>query len=433
MLMYPGEGQEQPPIQTEVLLISLTQLLSVQFSIIVLVGEQVTLSCQLTPGIPSNTSVLWYKEEKGRDAPLCSSSSLDGEVEQCQDEEGCRIKGRWERRRFLLIIQKVQIADRGVYICVVRGNAVSQEAVTHLDVIGKQGDCYDPVEFIPPEKPFATGKGGKSPLGPVVLGPDLLSSFVVAVVTVQRSSVPSMHLGNSLIIAVDVTLDSDTAHPRLQVSEDGKSVTDTGVIRKVPNKEERFDSHTFLLAKEGFTSGRHYWEVDVGKKRNWNLGVAQETVTRKETVALSPKNGFWVIGLADGQEYWAHSDPWTRLTVSGRPQKIGIFLDTSSKKLSFFSVHQKKLLYTFTSVNPHSQNVRLFPFFSTGSAATNSDTEPLRIVCKNRVPTEGNLTDLPSLFLFAEIPFTWKWCEIWASLSHFGIWSKKYSGEFTKY
>uniref|UniRef100_A0A803Y0S0 B30.2/SPRY domain-containing protein n=1 Tax=Meleagris gallopavo TaxID=9103 RepID=A0A803Y0S0_MELGA len=178
---------------------------------------------------------------------------------------------------------------------------------------------------------------------------------------------------------VDVTLDADTAHPRLQVSEDGKSVTDTGVIRKVPSKEERFDSHTFLLAKEGYTSGRHYWEVDVGKKRNWNLGVARETVTRKETVALSPENGFWVIGLADGQEYWAHSDPWTRLTVSGRPQKIGIFLDISSKKLSFFSVHQKKLVYTFSFVNHHSQNVRLFPFFSTGSAATNSDTEPLRI------------------------------------------------------
>lgn len=163
------------------------------------------------------------------------------------------------------------------------------------------------------------------------------------------------------------------------MSEDGKSVTDTGVIRKVPNKDERFDSHTFLLAKEGYRSGRHYWEVDVGKKRNWNLGVAQETVRRKETVALSPKNGFWVIGLADGQEYWALSDPWTRLMVSGRPQKIGIFLDISSKKLSFFSVHQKKLLYTFTFVNPHSRNVKLFPFFSTGSAATSSDTEPLRI------------------------------------------------------
>uniref|UniRef100_A0A8V0XIZ7 Butyrophilin subfamily 3 member A3 n=1 Tax=Gallus gallus TaxID=9031 RepID=A0A8V0XIZ7_CHICK len=178
---------------------------------------------------------------------------------------------------------------------------------------------------------------------------------------------------NYLFIAVDVTLDADTAHPRLQVSEDGKSVTDTGVIRKVPDKDERFDSHTFLLAKEGYRSGRHYWEVDVGKKRNWNLGVAQETVRRKETVTLSPKNGFWVIGLADGQEYWAHSDPWTRLMVSGRPQKIGIFLDISSKKLSFFSVHQKKLLYTFTSFTG-----KLYPFFSPDSSGKWLGVRPVK-------------------------------------------------------
>ncbi|NXL86841.1 TRI39 ligase, partial [Alectura lathami] len=177
----------------------------------------------------------------------------------------------------------------------------------------------------------------------------------------------------------DITLDADTAHPTLQVSEDGKSVTDIGVIRKVPSKKERFDFHTFVLAKEGYTSGRLYWEVDVGKKRHWNLGVAQETVRRKETVALLPKNGFWVIGLVDEREYWAYSDPWTRLTVSGRPQRIGIFLDVSSKKLSFFNVHEKKLLYIFNLVNHHSQEVRLFPFFSTGLAVNKADTEPLRI------------------------------------------------------
>ncbi|OXB74360.1 UNVERIFIED_CONTAM: hypothetical protein H355_002425, partial [Colinus virginianus] len=122
---------------------------------VVSVGEQVTLACQLAPSIPSNTSVFWYKEEKGRDAPLCSSSSLDGVVEQCQDGEKCRIKGRWEGRRLLLIIQQVQIADGGVYVCVVSGNAASQEAVTHLDVIGKQGDCYDRAEFRSHQEFFA--------------------------------------------------------------------------------------------------------------------------------------------------------------------------------------------------------------------------------------------------------------------------------------
>ncbi|XP_071888251.1 uncharacterized protein [Anas platyrhynchos] len=178
---------------------------------------------------------------------------------------------------------------------------------------------------------------------------------------------------------VDVTLDADTAHPRLQVSEDGKSVIDTGAIRRVPSKKERFDSHTFVLAKEAYASGKLYWEVDVGKRRNWILGVAQEIVTRKGKVVLSPQNGFWAIGVADGQDYWAYTDPWTRLTVSGRPRKIGIFLDISAKKLLFYNVHQKSALYIFSFHNDCSQEVKLFPFFSTGSAATTVDTEPLQI------------------------------------------------------
>ncbi|NWH53716.1 TRI39 ligase, partial [Fregata magnificens] len=178
----------------------------------------------------------------------------------------------------------------------------------------------------------------------------------------------------------DVTLDADTAHPRLEISDNGKSVKDTGAIRYLPSKEKRFDSHTFALAKEGYTSGRRYWEVDVGKRRSWALGIAWESVTRKGTLTLSPKNGFWVIGLADGRDYWAHSDPWTRLSVSGKLQKIGIFLDISAKKLSFYNVHKKAALYTFSIADGSSQEGKFIPFFSTGPAAAGPDTEPLKIV-----------------------------------------------------
>ncbi|NXC42705.1 MEFV protein, partial [Penelope pileata] len=178
----------------------------------------------------------------------------------------------------------------------------------------------------------------------------------------------------------DVILNADTAHPRLEVSKDGKSVKDTGVIRQVPDSEERFDSHLFVLAKEGYTSGRRYWEVDVGKRRNWVLGVASESVTRKGTVVLSPSNGFWVIGCADGREYWAHTDPWTHLTVSGRPQKIGIFLDISAMKLSFYNVHMKRALHTFINIGDSQQEGKFVPFFSAGSFASTGDTEPLKIV-----------------------------------------------------
>ncbi|NWZ30543.1 BT1A1 protein, partial [Asarcornis scutulata] len=457
---------------------------------VVCVGEQVTLSCQLTHSVPSDTGLLWYKKEKERDTPLCSSSSLGGVVEQCQDEEWCRIKGRWERRSLLLIIQQVQVTDEGEYICAVSGSAGSQEAVTHLDVTAlgnkptlerdqqEEGMCrytckskgWNPkpevlwtnygesnknveartyvtwnetdlfslqsimtvpcddvdvkcvVTLVKEKISRTVSQDAATPLEELANTQTSLQTISEKLHTLQESlqtletsreqdlqilreemegriskdleaakkswtkesllemenklgeqkfhssSLLALHyLTNYLIIAVDVTLDADTAHPRLQVSEDGKSVTDTGVIRRVPVKEERFDSHAFVLAKEGYTSGRLYWEVDVGKRRNWILGVAQETVTRKGTVVLSPQNGFWVIELADEQEYVVHTNPWTHLTVSGRPQKIGMFLDISAKKLSFYIVHQKKVLYTFKFGCDLSQEVRLFPFFSTGS------------------------------------------------------------------
>ncbi|NXW59916.1 TRI39 ligase, partial [Eurystomus gularis] len=177
----------------------------------------------------------------------------------------------------------------------------------------------------------------------------------------------------------DVTLDADTAHYRLEVSDRGKSVKDTGTLRNVPSSKKRFDSHMFVLAKEGYTSGRHYWQVDVGKRRSWALGIARESVPRKGTLTLSPKLGFWTIGFADGQDYWAYTDHWNPLSVSGKLQKIGIFLDIPAKRLSFYNVHKKTALYTFTIADGSSLGGKFIPFFSTGPAGAKPDDEPLRI------------------------------------------------------
>ncbi|XP_010209468.1 PREDICTED: E3 ubiquitin-protein ligase TRIM39, partial [Tinamus guttatus] len=186
--------------------------------------------------------------------------------------------------------------------------------------------------------------------------------------------------GNGLTFAVDVTLDADTAHPRLKVSQDGKSVKDTGKITTMPRTEKRFDSHLFVLAKEGYTSGKRYWEVDVGEKKNWEVGIAREPVTCKGTLTLSPEKGFWVIGLVDGRDYWARTVPWTRLAVSGKLARIGIFLDPTAKKLSFFNVQKETAMYTFSLGRDKSQEGKFFPFFSTGSISAKPDTEPLKIV-----------------------------------------------------
>lgn len=179
-----------------------------------------------------------------------------------------------------------------------------------------------------------------------------------------------------LFFAANVILNHETAHPRLEVFEDGKSMRDTGCVLKVSNSQGRFESHMFVLAKEGFSKGKHYWEVEVGEKKSWDLGVASESISRKGKLTLSPHNGFWVIGLDGKRDYWARTDPWTRLKVSGKPTIIGIFLDMSTRSLSFHDVHGKSLMYKYTI----QCSGKLWPFFSAGSVAATLDDQPLKIV-----------------------------------------------------
>ncbi|CAM2101732.1 unnamed protein product [Caretta caretta] len=65
---------------------------------------------------------------------------------------------------------------------------------------------------------------------------------------------------------VDVTLDPDTAHPNLVLSEDRRSVTHRGMRQELPSNPERFDPYIMVLGSRRFTSGRCYWEVEVGDK-----------------------------------------------------------------------------------------------------------------------------------------------------------------------
>ncbi|NXK98594.1 TRI27 protein, partial [Formicarius rufipectus] len=176
------------------------------------------------------------------------------------------------------------------------------------------------------------------------------------------------------------TLDADTAHPRLEISADGRRVEDTGVSRDLSSNEKRFDSHLFVLAKEGFSHGRHYWKVSVGRRRSWALGIARESVTRKGPLTLCPKNGFWVIGLADGRDYWAYTDPWTHLSLRGELCYIGIFLDIPAKKVTFYNACNDSVLYTFSIADGSNQEGKLIPFFSTGPATAKFDPEPLIIL-----------------------------------------------------
>ncbi|XP_036623250.1 E3 ubiquitin-protein ligase TRIM11-like isoform X1 [Trichosurus vulpecula] len=145
----------------------------------------------------------------------------------------------------------------------------------------------------------------------------------------------------------DVTLDPDTANPELVLSEDGRSVRRGDIRQALPDSQERFDPGPCVLGRESFTSGRHYWEVEVGERVNWALGVCKENVNRKETGELSAGNGFWIL-VFFGNYYY--SPDQTFIPLREAPRRVGIFLDHEAGHISFYSVTDGSLLFMFSQV-----------------------------------------------------------------------------------
>nr|XP_033803199.1 pyrin isoform X4 [Geotrypetes seraphini] len=162
--------------------------------------------------------------------------------------------------------------------------------------------------------------------------------------------------------AVDVTLDPETAHPWLILSADRKNVRCGDRKQDVPDSSQRFDYSLCVLGFEGLTSGRHYWEVEVGELTVWELGVCKDSVSRKGRITLAPEQGYWVMRLKHGDEYRALTSPVTRLHLNARPQTVGILLDYQAGKVSFFNANTSTHLYTFIDTFKW----KLQPFFCPG-------------------------------------------------------------------
>lgn len=104
------------------------------------------------------------------------------------------------------------------------------------------------------------------------------------------------------------------------------------------SQPERFDYSTCVLASKGFSWGRHYWEVVVGSKSDWRLGVIKGTASRKGKLNKSPEHGVWLIGLKEGRVYEAFGCPRLPLPVAGHPHRIGVYLHYEQGELTFLTL-----------------------------------------------------------------------------------------------
>ncbi|XP_058635853.1 E3 ubiquitin-protein ligase TRIM39-like isoform X2 [Onychostoma macrolepis] len=180
--------------------------------------------------------------------------------------------------------------------------------------------------------------------------------------------------------AVDVTLDPDTAHPKLILSDDGKQVRHGDIRQKLPDKPERFNKCVCVLGKEGFSSGRYYFEVQMKGKTDWDLGVARESINRKGQITASPSDGCWTVILRNGDEYEACDDPLVSLSLKVKPQRVGVFVDYEEGLVSFYDVESSSHIYSFTA---QSFTEKLYPYFCPCPNEGGKNSSPLIITPVN--------------------------------------------------
>ncbi|XP_034397326.1 zinc-binding protein A33-like [Cyclopterus lumpus] len=158
-----------------------------------------------------------------------------------------------------------------------------------------------------------------------------------------------------------VILDPNTAAYSLHLSDDLTSLRRGDTNQKLPENPERFSKYTEVLGSEGFSSGKHSWDVEVGDYPVWLVGLVKESVDRKGKIGSSPEDGVWCLCNRSGK-YTNRAGKTVRVEKS--LQRIRVQLDYDRGEVSFYDPEDMTHIYTHRDTFTE----ELFPWFSIGNA-----------------------------------------------------------------
>ncbi|XP_077590116.1 E3 ubiquitin-protein ligase TRIM35 [Stigmatopora nigra] len=160
-----------------------------------------------------------------------------------------------------------------------------------------------------------------------------------------------------------VTLDPNTAHPCLILSDDLTSFRYNDQMKCYPDNPERFHMSAEVAGAGVLGPGRHRWVVGTRGNRDWLLGVASSSVPRDAEVNARPENGFWTLCFRDGQVK-AMTSPPTPLQTRGVLERVVVEVDYERGEVAFWDGEEDAPLFVYRQ----DFEEKLLPYFYTQSS-----------------------------------------------------------------
>ncbi|XP_016353880.1 tripartite motif-containing protein 16-like [Sinocyclocheilus anshuiensis] len=163
-----------------------------------------------------------------------------------------------------------------------------------------------------------------------------------------------------------LTLDPNTAHTRLSLSEENRKVTYVEEKQPYPDHPDRFDEWPQVLCRES-VCGRCYWETECSG--DVFISVSYKSTSRKggvECLFGSNDQSWSLICFPSRYSFW-HNNIHTVLPVESISSRIGVCVDHSAGTLSFYSVSDTmSLIHTVQTTFTQT----LYPGFGFGSGSS---------------------------------------------------------------
>ncbi|KAM4035355.1 E3 ubiquitin/ISG15 ligase TRIM25-like [Anomaloglossus baeobatrachus] len=151
----------------------------------------------------------------------------------------------------------------------------------------------------------------------------------------------------------DILLDVNTASNNLLISDDLKTATCTRITQNRPETAERFQDYDQVMSRRGFTSGGHYWDVEISGSGWWMVGMCYPSIARRVLHSHIGNNKSWCLykGQVYNNQYsLIHDSKEIQLPQQISSDRVRICLDYEAGQLSFYELCDPiRHLHTFTA------------------------------------------------------------------------------------